>query len=142
MIRPALLGAAIAAFGITHAAAAIRISHDAGGQIGPYIEAFASLRSSGERVIIDGACLSACTMVLGIVPSDRICVTPRAKLGFHAAWLPNADGRPVTNPTGTKVLWDIYPSHVRSWLTRKGGLSRKMVFLSGRELASMYSTCQ
>ena len=142
MLRPALLGAAITVFAIAEAAAAIRISNDPGGQIGPYIEAFASVRSSGQRVIIDGACLSACTMVLGIVPADRICVTPRAKLGFHAAWLPNAEGRPVTNPNGTKVLWDIYPSQVRSWLTRKGGLSRKMVFLSGRELASMYSVCQ
>ena len=39
---------------------------------------------SGEKVIIDGPCLSACTLVLSTVPSNRICVTKRAVLGFHA----------------------------------------------------------
>jgi hypothetical protein len=33
-------------------------------------------------VIIDGFCASACTIVLGTVPHDKICVTCRAKLGF------------------------------------------------------------
>ena len=42
--------------------------------------------------MIDGACLSACTLVLGIVPRERICVTQRAMLGFHAAWMPGPAG--------------------------------------------------
>ena len=50
------------------AAATVRIEHDAGGQIGPYLERLVTLRNSGERVIIDGPCLSACTMVLGVIP--------------------------------------------------------------------------
>jgi hypothetical protein len=41
-------------------------------------------------VIIDGFCASACTIVLGTVPHDKICVTFRAKLGFHAAWDPGS----------------------------------------------------
>ena len=39
------------------AEAAVRISRDNGGQIGPYLYAFALLRSIGESVIIDGPCL-------------------------------------------------------------------------------------
>ena len=31
-------------------------------------------------------CASACTIVLGAVPRDRICLTPNASLGFHAAY--------------------------------------------------------
>ena len=83
----AVLGGAIAAaLAVSTAQAAVRIKADAGGQIGPYLEKLVALRGSGERVIIDGPCLSACTMVLGVIPRERICVTPRARLGFHAAW--------------------------------------------------------
>src|ERR1700716_3520127 len=89
----ALLGAALAALAVSTASATVRIKADPGGQIGPYLENLAVLRSSGERVIIDGPCLSACTMVLGVIPKDRICVTPKARLGFHAAWHPGENGR-------------------------------------------------
>jgi len=66
----------------------VRIGQDRGGRMGPTSISIRAWRSSGEMVIIDGVCLSACTIVLGSVPHDRICVTSRAKLGFHAAWNP------------------------------------------------------
>jgi len=119
----------------------VRISNDAGGQIGPYLDRLASLRSSGQSVVIDGPCLSACTLLLGIIPRERICVTPRAKLGFHAAWKPDSNGNKRLSREGTKALWDLYPGHVRAWLSRNGGLKPKMVYLSGSELAAMYTTC-
>jgi hypothetical protein len=72
--------------------AEIRIADDRGGRIGTYVDKYEDLRTSGDTVIIDGLCLSACTMVLGAVPHDRICVTSRAILGFHAAWDSGADG--------------------------------------------------
>jgi hypothetical protein len=141
LIRAALAGALFLALCVTDASAALRISNDKGGQIGPYLDAYVSLRNSGKRVIIDGPCLSACTIVLGVVPRDRICVTRRAQLGFHAAWNPGTDGRPVLSHAGTKALWELYPGNVRSWLKRRGGLKPQMVYLSGRELMSMYKTC-
>lgn len=119
----------------------MRISEDRGGQIGQYLQAFALLRASGEKVVIDGNCLSACTLVLGIVPRARICATDRARLGFHAAWMPDADGRPVTSAMGTQALWRIYPPAVRKWITRNGGLSRKMIYLEGRSLAGIVPSC-
>jgi len=137
-----VLGVALAALTMSNASATVRIVSDAGGQIGPYLENLAALRSSGERVVIDGPCLSACTMVLGVIPRDRICVTRRARLGFHAAWHPGNNGRPVTSRGGTRLLMDIYPQNVRRWIARKGGLSPRMMYLYGRELASMYPTCQ
>ena len=97
----ALLGAVVAALTISNASAAVRIKADPGGQIGPYLENLALLRSSGEKVIIDGPCLSACTMLLGVIPRNRICVTPRARLGFHAAWHPGENGRPITSRAAT-----------------------------------------
>ena len=91
----------------------MRISDDVGGRIGAYVDQYSDVRNSGERVVIDGACLSACTLVLGIVPRNRICVTRRAMLGFHAAWMPGANGKPVPSAVGTQALWDLYPQNVR-----------------------------
>jgi len=138
--RALLAGAMLAA--LTGAEAqAVRISNDKGGQIGPYLDNYVSLRNSGERVIIDGPCLSACTIVLGIMPRERICVTRRAQLGFHAAWNPGTDGRPVLSRAGTKALWDLYPGEVRAWLRKRGGLKPQMAILSGSELMAMYPVC-
>ena len=138
----ALLGAALAASAGSYASAAVRIKADPGGQIGPYLETLVALRGSGERVIIDGPCLSACTMLLGVIPRERICVTSRARLGFHAAWHPGTDGHPITSREATQLLMEIYPEHVRAWIKERGGLSPKMMYLSGRELAAMYQTCR
>jgi hypothetical protein len=140
-LRGLALGAALLAAGLTSAQATMRIAEDRGGQIGHYLQAFAMLRSSGERVEIDGNCLSACTLVLGLIPRDRLCVTPRARFGFHAAWLPDRQGRPVTSAMGTRALWNIYPASVRHWIIRHGGLSRRMIYLQGRDLNGIVQSC-
>ena len=81
-----LLAAVILLASVEASDAVVRIAQDAGGRIGAYIDRYQGVRGSGERVIIDGVCASACTIVLGSVPHDKICVTSRARLGFHAAW--------------------------------------------------------
>jgi hypothetical protein len=137
-----VLCAAILASGVTSASATMRISEDRGGQIGQYLQTFAVVRSSGEKVVIDGNCLSACTLVLGLIPRSRVCATQRARFGFHAAWMPDSDGRPVTSPMGTQALWNIYPTSVRHWINRHGGLSRKMIYLQGRDLDGIVASCE
>ena len=68
-------------------------------------------------------------------------MTSRANLGFHAAWNMAPGGRAVYSEEGTRLLWEVYPTQIRSWIRRKGGLTRQMIFLRGKELASMYSLC-
>jgi hypothetical protein len=136
-----LLCAAMSASAIAPASATMRISEDRGGQIGQYLQTFAMLRSSGERVVVDGNCLSACTLVLGIIPRDRLCATARARFGFHAAWMPDDEGRPVTSPLGTQALWKIYPSDVRRWINRHGGLTRRMIYMQGSDLHGVVASC-
>jgi hypothetical protein len=136
-----LIAAITGALTISPASATIRIAGDAGGQLGAYIQRHEAMRQSGERVVIDGPCLSACTMVLGALPRNRICITSRAVLGFHAAYDLDQSGRQVTNRGGTALLMGHYPRQVRSWIARRGGLSREMKFLSGRGLASMFAPC-
>jgi hypothetical protein len=139
--RGLLLSAAILASAVAPARADVRIAEDRGGQIGRYLQTFASLRSSGERVVIDGNCLSACTLILGVIPRDHICATPRARFGFHAAWMPDEDGQPVTSRMGTQALWDVYPASVRRWIHRHGGLTRHMIFLQGSALHGIVASC-
>jgi hypothetical protein len=136
-----LIAALTSALTISPASATIRIAGDAGGQIGAYLQRHDAMRQSGERVVIDGPCFSACTMVLGAIPRNRICVTARALLGFHAAYDLDQSGNQVTSRGGTALLMDQYPRQVRNWIARRGGLSRQMMFLSGRGLASMYASC-
>jgi hypothetical protein len=136
-----LCAVAVASAMTTSASATMRIAEDRGGQIGHYLQAFAMLRSSGENVVIDGNCLSACTLVLGLIPRARICATPRARFGFHAAWMPDADGAPVTSQLGTQALWNIYPTDVRRWINRNGGLSRKMIYLQGNAMRGLVAEC-
>jgi hypothetical protein len=141
-ISAAVIGVVCAALTVSSASATVRISSDPGGQIGPYLENLVALRGSGERVIIDGPCLSACTMLLGVIPRDRICATANARLGFHAAWRPDESGRPVVSRGGTQLLMDVYPQRVRNWIARRGGLTPRMIYMHGRDLASVVPTCQ
>jgi len=137
----ALIGAAMAVCAGSSASAAVRISSDFGGQIGRYLDHYTALRDAGERVVIDGSCMSACTLVLGVIPRDRICVTSRARLGFHAAWRPGQGSRMVSATDGTQLLMDTYPQEIRDWIAQRGGLSPQVKYLSGRELAGMYQNC-
>ena len=141
-ISAAVLGAVLMAAAASPSLSAVRITSDPGGQIGPYMAKLDALRNSGQSVVIDGPCLSACTMVLGVIPRDRLCVTNRARLGFHAAWRLNEAGRQVTSPDGTELLMSAYPQPVRDWIVRRGGLSPRLMYLTGNELASMYPVCQ
>jgi hypothetical protein len=137
----AAAGALLMSFGVGSASADVRIQRDFGGQIGPYLYKYAQVREAGHRVVIDGPCLSACTLALAVIPPNRICMTNNAVLGFHAAWMPGADGRPVKSTGGTRLLMAVYPPKVRDWIKRRGGLNGKTIFLRGRELAALYPSC-
>ena len=126
---------------VSEASSAIRISNDRGGRIGAYVLKYQRLASSGESVIIDGLCASACTIVLGELPRNRICVTSRATLGFHAAWNYGPNGRTFTDPEATLMLYSTYPAPVRRWIARRGGLTPHIMFLSGKPLQAMYRSC-
>jgi hypothetical protein len=124
------------------ARAEIRILESPGGQVGSFLDLFEQVRASGERVVIDGPCLSACTLVLSMVPSERICVTRRAVLGFHAARSIDRRGRMYAEPEASAIVLQAYPAGVRNWIRRRGGLTSRLLLLRGRELAALYPTCR
>jgi hypothetical protein len=136
-----LVVAALSAFAVP-ARADVRILSSPGGQVGPFLDLFEELRQSGERVVIDGPCLSACTLVLSMVPSERICVTRRAVLGFHAARSIDRRGRMYAEPEASQLVLEAYPMPVRSWIEHRGGLTSHLLLLRGRELKTMYRSCR
>jgi hypothetical protein len=133
---------ALALLASAPAAAEIRIIQSPGGQVGPFLELFERVRESGDRVVIDGPCLSACTLVLSIVPGERICVTRRAVLGFHAARSVDRRGRFYAEPEASDAVLQAYPAPVRDWISRRGGLTSHLLLLKGRDLAAIYPRCR
>ena len=136
-----VLAAAFLLIGMGSSYATMRITDDRGGRIGTYVDKYQDLRSSSETVMIDGLCASACTIILGAVPANRICVTSRANLGFHAAWDFGTNGQAITNTEATRMLYSMYPPPIRRWISARGGLTPRMLFLHGRQLSGMYRPC-
>ena len=132
----------LCAFAASPAHAEVRILASPGGQVGPFLDLFERVRDSGERVVIDGPCLSACTLVLSMVPSSRICVTRRAVFGFHAARSMDRRGRMYAEPEASALVLQAYPSGVRNWIVHRGGLTSRLLLLRGRELAALYPACR
>ena len=109
-----------------------------------YKTKYAKIRARGERVIIDGICNSACTLLLGIVPLNRVCVMPNASLGFHQAYFDKSWtlGVKVTSAAGTADLMSYYPQSVKDWIRQQGGLTPDMKKVkNGPELWAMIDPC-
>jgi len=143
MCRTSLLLAAVATASLaaSSAQATIRITRDPGGLIVEYAQRFLQARASGEPVVIDGACMSACTLALALLPREQVCATPKSVLGFHAAWQPTSGGGKTTSSVATQAMMELYPADVRGWIGRHGGLTPRMIFLQGRELSAMVPVC-
>src|SRR5512139_2817538 len=120
-MRVLIAAAVVSALAVTSASATVIIRDDIGGKMQDYTARFRQLRDSGDSVVIAGTCVSACTMVLGLVPSDRICATHKALLGFHAAWMFDNSGKRVVSASGTQELMKTYPAPVRAWIAQHGG---------------------
>src|SRR3981189_1773127 len=121
-----------------------RITRDHGGMVDEYKAKYALIRDRGERIIIDGICNSACTLLLGIVPLNRVCVPPRASLGFHMAYYAKSPtfGVKVTSYAGTADLMSYYPETVKEWISRHGGLTTDMKKVkNGPDLWAIVDPC-
>lgn len=114
------------------------ISDDRGGIIDVYMKRWTVLSQMGFTIMVDGPCVSACTLIFWMVPRDMVCVTPRASFGFHQAkwgWF----GPP--NLEVTKDMYDHYPKVVRDWIDVHGPLGIEPIFMSGDELNGYFPPC-
>ncbi len=88
------------------------------------------MRASGQPVVINGPCLSACTMYLSL-PKGQVCVTKRATFGFHRA----------STPLSNKVVWESYPEAVREWINKRGGLTAEIKHMQPAEAQEIVDRC-
>ena len=94
----------------------IVIANDPGGYVVTYIRGWENIASLGNQVEIRGFCISACTLVLGLIPPDRVCVDEDAAFGFHSVSVNFG----AHSPEGTRYLWSLYPPAVQDALRVKG----------------------
>lgn len=123
------------------------IGFSPGGVVHDFIEDYDNLRRSGRPVVLDGICMSACTLVAGLVPLERICTTPYGKLGFHSAYRLSMFG-PIHSSEGTRLLWQIYPDPLRAILRSRGwdGGSKEnehsdLIYVDGPDLQTIFRAC-
>jgi hypothetical protein len=119
-----------------------RVTRDHGGDIAKKYWQYRKLAEQGYRFVIDGPCMSSCTFILAYAPS-RVCVTERAVLGFHNAYLPIIPGvLNVQVPREiTEWMMQQYPPLVRQWVIANGGLGRNMIYLQGEALTDRVPIC-
>jgi hypothetical protein len=107
------------------------IADEHGGLLVAYQAEWAKRAAERPHVRIVGPCVSACTILVGYIPRQNICVTPRASLGFHEA----------TVKFATDELWRIYPRDIRGWIVQHGGLTPKMIWMQAPETYRYFRKC-
>ena len=146
----ALLGAPIAASAATasadspvtvstsaRASGVHRIGNDNGGSVVGYAQAVSRLRQQDTLIVFDGRCASACTLYLSL-QSTRTCLMPGSSFLFHRAY----GARPELNHWATQFMLSQYPTWVRSWIQRQGGLTDRILRMDYRYAARFMRTCR
>lgn len=139
----ALASVFVTLFQVGAASADVRIVNDPGGEVSSYIRKYHAMRAAAEHIVIDGPCLSSCTLLTGIIPRDHVCITGRAALGFHAAsYYDDASRSLVPTAAGTRLVMRLYPPEIRAWINRHGGLRPQLIMMRGQDLAALYPSCR
>jgi len=109
----------------------IEVVYDNGGRLTDYTARWAMHRREGAYVRVTGPCYSECTMLIGQIPRDHICVTPKASFGFHLAAAPGT----------TTALWKGYPTDIKAWISEHGGLTGEFLLLQAPEVQRFFPRC-
>lgn len=124
---------------------AYHVIYDGGGMIGTYIDKYVALRKAKGFVVVDGMCISACTLMIPILTREQVCVTPNARFAFHSAT--NQHGQ--YHAEATRLIWNWYPAWLRALLREKGwdaedplkAAHPELVYIEGDELLKIYDAC-
>ena len=123
------------------------IRDDPGGILQKYDVKYRQIASRGEKVVIDGDCASACTIILGIVPRENVCVTARARLGFHlwqyplTAFMGKVIMVPLPEYRQSELNYLYYDTKVRDWIQNHGPQTIEVSWMEGPDLADVYPNC-
>jgi hypothetical protein len=112
----------------------VRNSH--GGNVARFAIRAAQLQKKGTTVKFAGRCDSACTLYLGL-PRSQTCITRGASFRFHA---------PVTRSgkssmAAHRFMYASYPGWVRSWISSKGGMTRRLITMDYAYASNFLPQC-
>lgn len=112
---------------------------DPGGEIGDHLKFWEYIADAGDNIIIDGACASACTLFLGKVPLDRVCMTDRASLGVHLAASPEGE----EDKEGTILMQrTFYPQWINDWIAKQPPLTLDVIWMLPRDIIPNIKMCE
>ena len=113
------------------------IRYDMGGSVEQRIHEVEKLRASGTSVRIEGTCVSACTLYLGLAKS---CVAPNARLGFHGPRT-RLVGIPMPRKDFDRQslrMATYYPGQIRRWfMTEARMITQDYYTITGAQAAAM-----
>jgi hypothetical protein len=112
------------------------IRGDRGGVVIDYAIRVQKLRRAGGYVKFAGRCDSACTLFLSM-PKSKTCIAPGAQFGFHLPYGVSERG----NRVAARYLMKNYPTWVRAWIQRNGGLRSQIRTMTYAEASRHMPTC-
>lgn len=130
------------------------VDGDMGGELLRYEEKAKII--GGAKIIIDGLCLSACTMFLRKDWALNVCYTPSALFGFHKPYRPTPDGiwTGISAITAADAAWlseffNQMPHGIQAMLKGRqipepaaGDPPWLFVFLKARDLGDSIKRCR
>jgi hypothetical protein len=117
---------------ISASAETITVSDNHGGSVVAYSARWEEYARRGVSVRIVGPCQSACTVLLGHIPRNRICVTPNASFGFHLAHRPDM----------TAILRAAYAPDITAWINAHGGLKPDFMWMRAPDTYRYFKRCK
>ena len=142
-IKPVLLGlgmlCTIVTIGVEAAPPrkSVSISNNSGGVIVKYALQTAQFRRAGTMVKFSGRCDSACTLSLSL-PKHQTCLAPGAYFRFHAPVARSLRSARIAR----SYMMGRYPSWVKSWIHRNGGLSGRLVTMDYAYASKFLPICK
>jgi hypothetical protein len=130
-IARSLLTALMCSLAVPALAETIDVYDNHGGSVFQYNARWVGLAARGVDVRIVGPCQSACTILLGHIPRNKICVMPSARFGFHLARREDA----------TQMLWGAYQADIRSWINAHGGLQKNFIWMGAPDVYRYFKRC-
>ncbi len=120
------------------------VSSNPGGNVRQFLAAAMEVLGGAKRlVVIDGPCLSACA-IFADVARERVCITTKARFGFHKATVFRAEQR--GNKRTMREVSRRDPVHsvdIANWVYAHGGFPVSgMRVMDNRQAGQFWRRCE
>jgi hypothetical protein len=122
---------------------ACRVRYSPGGWIDDFKKSALQLKADGRTLIIDGQCISACTVAADLA-RPNVCITPRASFRFHRTY---AWDMATLCFLGRDDAYEDYSADIGGWIRAHGGFPGKtlhddaLLDMNAKEAAAFFPVC-